>query len=77
MSVRASTLAEGSKQRISPDVHIFTASKVQWLDLSREKERGIPVCEEYYAKEDLWREASLKRWKALLAKARQAEASTN
>ncbi|KAF2651781.1 hypothetical protein K491DRAFT_719512 [Lophiostoma macrostomum CBS 122681] len=73
--VRAGTLAEGSRQKISPEVHVFAPNKVQWLDLSGEKERGVPLYDEFYQKEDVWREASLERWQ-LLTKRRQAETST-
>ncbi|KAH7126925.1 glutathione-dependent formaldehyde-activating protein [Dendryphion nanum] len=64
--VRAGTLKDGAKN-INPNVHIFTRSKVQWLDLSKEAEKGVPVFEEYYAsKEDVWSKESLERYHAAL-----------
>ena len=59
-------MAEGSRQRVKPDVHIFTSTRVDWVDLSKEVERGVPVCEEYYVKEDVWSKESLERRKVLL-----------
>ena len=48
----------------APDVHIFTASKVPWLELTD----GKPAFDQFYPDpRDVWtREASL-RWNALLA----------
>ncbi|KAF2254966.1 hypothetical protein BU26DRAFT_148624 [Trematosphaeria pertusa] len=66
MFVRAGTLEEGSRQRVRPDVHIFTGAKVEWVDLSKEKERGVKVYEEYYEREDVWSEESMERRKKLL-----------
>lgn len=68
--VKAGTLDEASRVRVRPDVHIFTRSKVEWVDLRGEEQRGIKVCEGFYDRGDVWTEDSLERlerlseWKA-------------
>jgi hypothetical protein len=47
--------------RFPPDIHIFTASKQPWLDLSG----GAPSCEAYYDRSHYWPEESLRRREAL------------
>ena len=54
--IRVGTLKNASEVR--PDVHIFTSTKMPWVDLSREK---VPVCEEYYVTEDVWTKEALER----------------
>ncbi len=44
-----------------PDVHIFTSTKVQWLDLKSEEARGVKAFEGYYDNKEVWSEESLKR----------------
>ena len=46
---------------LSPDVHIFTRSKVPWVRLPE----GVPAFEVYYDVEKLWPAASLERRKAV------------
>jgi hypothetical protein len=50
---------------VTPDVHIFTRSKVPWLRLPD----GVPAYEVYYDTETLWPPESLARRKAALAEA--------
>ena len=38
--VKTATLDDAGRKRVPPDVHIFTSSKVQWVDLTGEEERG-------------------------------------
>jgi hypothetical protein len=63
--VRAGTLDEPAS--VSPDVHIFTRSKLPWVTLPD----SVPAFEVYYDMEKLWPAASLERLEAL--KARHAE----
>lgn len=68
--LKTGTLDDESRKRVEPDVHIFTSTKVKWLDLRGEVEKGVPVCEEFYEREDFWSKESLVRleklreWKA-------------
>jgi hypothetical protein len=68
--VKVGTLDHESRARVSPDVHIFTSTKVPWVDLSREAERGVKVFEGFYEQKDVWTEenlgrlAKLRAWKA-------------
>ncbi len=57
--VRGGTLDE--PRSISPDVHIYTRSKVGWVTLPE----GTPAFEEYYETEKLWPADSLRRREAL------------
>jgi hypothetical protein len=57
--VRVGTLDQ--PDLLPPDVHIFTASKQPWVILPP----GTPAFEEYYDREALWPEASLRRSAAL------------
>jgi len=57
--VRVGTLDQ--PDLLAPDVHIFTASKQPWVQLSG----AVPACEEYYERERLWPAASLARRAAL------------
>ena len=58
--VRVGTLDE--PDRLSPDIHIFTASKQPWVVLPP----GVPAVEEYYQRSRYWSEESLQRRKTLL-----------
>lgn len=49
---------------VTPDVHIFTRSKVPWLDLPID----VPAFEAFYKIDDVWPPASRSRWKALVAR---------
>ncbi len=59
--VRVGTLDEPA--RVPPDIHIYTASKQSWFELSH----NIPAVKEYYSRKEYWPEASIER--ARLAKA--------
>ena len=61
--VRVGTLDE--PDRLPPDIHIFTASKQQWVVIPP----GMPAVDEYYRNADYWPSRSLERRAALLAKA--------
>jgi hypothetical protein len=63
--VRAGTLDDPSWVR--PDVHIFTRSKLDWVELPE----SVPAFEVYYDMQALWPEASLERAEALTARADQ------
>jgi hypothetical protein len=62
--VRAGTLDEPAA--VTPDVHIFTKSKVPWVTLPD----SAPAFEVYYDSKTLWPAASLERLQAMLAPAR-------
>jgi hypothetical protein len=57
--VRAGTLDQPSS--VSPDVHIFTRSKLPWVTLPA----SVPAVEVYYDRHELWPAASLERLDAL------------
>jgi hypothetical protein len=59
--VRGGTLDQPSA--ISPDVHIFTKSKLPWVTLPE----SVPAFEVYYDMQELWPPASLERAAALRA----------
>lgn len=58
--VRVGTLDTPSA--LSPDVHIYTRSKVPWVELPE----GVPAFEAYYDSKKLWPAESLERRKAVL-----------
>jgi hypothetical protein len=62
---------------VKPDVHIFTTTKAEWMDLRGELERGVKVCEEFYEKEDVWSKESLDRLEKLREWKTQQEAAGN
>jgi hypothetical protein len=62
--VRAGTLDEPTA--ITPDVHIFTRSKVGWIALPE----STPAFDVYYDRKTLWPAASQERLDAILAPAR-------
>jgi hypothetical protein len=62
--VRVGTLDEPS--RVTPDVHIYTRSKVPWITLPE----SAPAFEVYYDMKALWPAASLERLQAALAQPR-------
>jgi len=64
--VRAGTLDDPSG--VTPDVHIYTRSKVSWVTLPE----GASAFEVYYDTKALWPPASLERLRAALAPARGA-----
>ena len=59
--VRAGTLDDPS--RVTPDVHIYTRSKVPWIALPE----SASAFEVYYDMKALWPADSLERLKAVLA----------
>jgi hypothetical protein len=59
--VRAGTLDRSSG--ITPDVHIYTRSKLPWITLPE----AVPAFEVYYDMRALWPAASLERLKAMKA----------
>jgi hypothetical protein len=59
--VRAGTLDDPSA--VAPDVHIFTRSKVPWVNLPD----SVPAFDVYYETEKLWPAASLERLDVLFA----------
>jgi hypothetical protein len=61
--VRAGTLDQPSS--VTPDVHIFTKSKLSWVTLPE----SVPAFEVYYDRKALWPAASLERLEAILAPA--------
>jgi hypothetical protein len=61
--VRGGTLDEPSG--ISPDVHIFTRSKLDWVTLPE----SVPAVEVYYDRNTLWPPASLERIDRIMAPA--------
>ncbi|KAJ4297777.1 hypothetical protein N0V90_005672 [Kalmusia sp. IMI 367209] len=63
--VKAGTLSDESRGRVSPDAHIFTSTKMEWVDLSKEEEKGR-VFSEFYERDEIWSEESLDRRKVLL-----------
>jgi hypothetical protein len=58
--VRAGTLDDPSL--VSPDVHIFTKSKREWVALPK----SVPAFEIYYDRREVWPPASLERIDAVL-----------
>jgi len=53
--VRAGTLDR--PEAVKPDVHIFTRSKVPWLDLPAD----VPAYKSFYKIDEVWRAASRER----------------
>ena len=50
-----------SPHALTPDVHIYTRSKVPWIALPA----GVPAFEAYYDSKTLWPAESLKRRAAI------------
>ena len=61
--VRAGTLDDPS--RVSPDVHIFTRSKLPWVTLPE----SVPAFKVYYDTKKLWPASSLERLEGLVGSA--------
>jgi hypothetical protein len=57
--VRGGTLEDPTS--VTPDVHIYTRSKVEWLSLPTE----TPAFEVYYEPAELWPAESLRRLEAI------------
>ena len=62
--VRAGTLDE--PRSVTPDVHIFTKSKVGWVTLPD----STPAFDVYYDRNDVWKPESLKRLDVILEERR-------
>lgn len=58
--VRVGTLCNAN--RFSPDIHIFTSTKLKWVNL----DGGAPVVEEYYRRSEYWPDESIMRYKAAI-----------
>ena len=71
--VKTGTLDNGSRGRVRPDVHIFTSTKVEWVELRHEEERGVRVFREFYDSKDVWSKENLDRLEKLRTWARQQE----
>jgi hypothetical protein len=59
--IRAGTLDE--PRDVTPDVHIFAKSKVNWVTLPE----SVPAVEIYYDRNELWPADSLRRLEAVFA----------
>jgi hypothetical protein len=62
--VRVGTLDDPA--RVPPDLHIYTAAKLPWLELPP----GAAAVSEYYRAAEFWSADSLERFAALKAKSR-------
>ncbi|KKY13898.1 putative glutathione-dependent formaldehyde-activating [Phaeomoniella chlamydospora] len=71
--VDAGTLDDQSKQTVKPDVHINTSTKMDWVDLTSEKERGIQVLEKDYKASQVWRKDALERFDVLKQRRKKAK----
>ena len=40
-------LNDEGRKSVRPTAHVFSTTKIEWVDLNSEKEKGIPVFEEY------------------------------
>ncbi len=67
--VRAGTLDD--PDAVAPDVHIFTRSKVPWVQLPE----GVPAFRSFYKLEDVWSAESKERLRALRAQAAASKRS--
>lgn len=56
--VRVGTLADA--RSVPPDIHIFTSTKVPWLELPA----GVPAVPEYYRRTDYWPDWAIERHRA-------------
>ena len=59
--VRLGTLDE---PRFAPDAHIFTSTKLPWINL----DDGIPSFREFYVKSEMWSRESIERYDDALRK---------
>ena len=66
--VRVGTLDDESKKTVKPDAHIFTSTKLDWVDLTSEKERGVPIMEQRYRRSQVWRKDANERFDVLKQK---------
>ena len=66
--VKVGTLDDESRKTVRPDVHIFTSTKPDWIDLTSEKERGIPIMQERAYRKDTWTKEANERYDLLQQK---------
>ncbi|MCJ1231254.1 hypothetical protein MMC12_007931 [Toensbergia leucococca] len=66
--VKAGTLDDESKKSVRPTGHIFTSTKLDWIDLTGERERGVPVVQERYKRREVWSDEANARYDVLLRK---------
>lgn len=59
--IRVGTLDLEARRSLSPDVHIYTRSKLPWVAIPEEARK----VEEFYDLQELWPEESYQRWTAL------------
>ncbi|KAF2691799.1 hypothetical protein K458DRAFT_411509 [Lentithecium fluviatile CBS 122367] len=71
--VRAGTLDDEGKKRVRPDAHIFTSTKMDWVDLTGEKERGLPIFEASYKRKEAWGKEANERFNRLKEKMEAAK----
>jgi hypothetical protein len=71
--VRAGTLDDESRKRVKPDVHIYTSTKLDWVDLTSEKERGVPIFEKSFQRSQVWRKEANERFDVLKQKMNAAK----
>jgi hypothetical protein len=71
--VRVGTLDDESKKTAKPNVHIFTMTKMGWVDLNSENERGVPMREEAYRRIHVWGKDANERYDVLMQKQNEAE----
>ena len=62
--MRAGTLDDPSS--VAPDVHIYTRSKVPWVELPE----GVPAFRAYYDPAEVWPAESRERYRAATASTR-------
>jgi len=75
--LRAGTLDDESKKGLKPSVHLFTESKLDWVDLSAERERGVPVVKGMYKPREVWGKEALERFELVREKMRSAKKSSS
>jgi hypothetical protein len=71
--VRVGTLDDESKKTVRPDAHIFTSTKLDWVDLTSEMERGVPILAGKYQRSEVWRKGANERFDLLKKKMDAAE----
>jgi hypothetical protein len=64
--LKVGTLDDESKRGVRPDVHIFTSTKMEWVDLESDRAQGAKDFEGFYDKRKIWSKESLERRDVLL-----------
>lgn len=63
-----------SRNRVRPDVHIYTKTKMHWVNLDEEIGRGAKIFDEFYDAEEVWSDESLaRRNKAMMKDAHRSK----